>query len=380
MPNQQLLDYIKQQLQLGASKDQITNSLISTGWQKQDIEEAFSLLSNQNNQTHSSSLPGAIEILKQAWNIYKQRFGTFLGIAIIPILLTAAAMLAIMALSIGSTLLTLLVGSSNASPGIATGGKIASVIFFTLFAIIAIFTIIFTIQIWAQTALLYAIKDSEEKIGVIEAYRRGWRKILPLWWTSFLMGVIIAGGASFFLIPGILFSLWFSLAPFVLIAEDLKGMDALLKSKEYGRGQWGSLIWRFLFIVIFITVISLIITLISSLIFNLLKIRYEKTIVNLIIMLLTPPLTTTYYFLIYNHLKNLKGEFTFSPTKGKKTIYILIGIFGILIIPAIIFLVVFPKYRSMREKLPPKPLYQQNELFPAPNESPSSLPEETPYY
>jgi len=375
MPNQQLLDYIKQQLQLGASKDQITNSLISTGWQKQDIEEAFSLLSNQDNQTHSSSLPGAIEILKQAWNIYKQRFGTFLGIAIIPILLTAAAMLAIMALSIGSTLLTLLLGFSNASFGIATGGKIASVIFFTLFAIIVIFT-----QIWAQTALLYAIKDSEEKIGVIEAYRRGWRKILPLWWTSFLMGVIIAGGASFFLIPGILFSLWFSLAPFVLIAEDLKGMDALLKSKEYGRGQWGSLIWRFLFIVIFITVISLIITLISSLISNLLKIRYEKTIVNLIIMLLTPPLTTTYYFLIYNHLKNLKGEFTFSPTKGKKTIYILIGIFGILIIPAIIFLAVFPKYRSMKEKLPSKPLYQQNELLPAPNESPPSLPEETPYY
>lgn len=41
MINQQLLDYIKQQLQQNASREQIKNSLLASGWQVQDIEEGF---------------------------------------------------------------------------------------------------------------------------------------------------------------------------------------------------------------------------------------------------------------------------------------------------------------------------------------------------
>lgn len=376
MVNQQLLDYIKQQLQLGVNKEQITNTLLGTGWQKQTVEEAFSSLSNQNNQSPTLSLstptafslPGAIEILQQAWNIYKQRLGTFLGITIAPTLLTVATILAMIPLFAGGSFL---IGLNNASLENTIGGKTALLIF-SIILLIIIFIAIVTIQIWGQTALLYAIKDSEEKIGVIEAYRRGWRKIIPYWWTSLLMGIIIAGGFGLLFIPGGLFALWFGLAPFISVAEDLKGMDALLKSKEYGRGKWGSIIWRFLVIAI----ISLIIILVISFIFNLLKIQYGEEIINLITALFVPPFTTTYSFLIYSHLKKLKGEFSFSPAKGKKAVYILIGIFGILIIPAIIFLTIFSKYRSIREK----PLYQQNELFFAPNESSFQLPEESSYY
>lgn len=42
MTNQQLLDYIKQQLQQGVSREIITNNLISQGWQQPDVNEAFS--------------------------------------------------------------------------------------------------------------------------------------------------------------------------------------------------------------------------------------------------------------------------------------------------------------------------------------------------
>ncbi len=44
MVNQELLDYIKQQLQQGVSQEQIRQSLIANGWQVQDINEAFALL------------------------------------------------------------------------------------------------------------------------------------------------------------------------------------------------------------------------------------------------------------------------------------------------------------------------------------------------
>ena len=48
MVNQQILDYIKQQLQQGVSREIISSNLISQGWQQQDVNEAFSQATGQN--------------------------------------------------------------------------------------------------------------------------------------------------------------------------------------------------------------------------------------------------------------------------------------------------------------------------------------------
>ncbi len=48
MVNQQILDYIKQQLQQGNSKETISSNLLSQGWQQQDVSEAFSQATGQN--------------------------------------------------------------------------------------------------------------------------------------------------------------------------------------------------------------------------------------------------------------------------------------------------------------------------------------------
>ncbi|MBU2577968.1 hypothetical protein KKA69_04010 [Patescibacteria group bacterium] len=48
MVTQQLLDYINQQLQSGVNKDQLKNTLITSGWNEKDIDEAL-------NQTNSFS-------------------------------------------------------------------------------------------------------------------------------------------------------------------------------------------------------------------------------------------------------------------------------------------------------------------------------------
>jgi len=43
-----LLDYIKQQLEQGFSKEQIKNVLLNSGWEEKDIDEAFySILNTQ---------------------------------------------------------------------------------------------------------------------------------------------------------------------------------------------------------------------------------------------------------------------------------------------------------------------------------------------
>jgi hypothetical protein len=322
MINQQLLDYIKQQQQQNISKEQIKSALTTNGWQQQDVDDAFSFISSSVSTPSQvpppaqtiSSLPSATAIFGQAWAVYKQRLGTFLGVMAIPIISGSGYMAMILFLS----------KALSISPS-STGLLLLIPIVFI------IFLIIIAVQIWGQTALLYAIKDSQEKIGVVESYRRGWHKILSYWWIGLLMAFITIGGFILLVVPGIIFATWFSLAVFVLIAEDLKGMNALLKSKEYVKGKFGSVFWR----LFFIGVISFVISLVPIIFFSILKIPFGSQINNLIIGLFVTPLVMTYSFLVYSSLKAIKGEYVFVPTAGKKTIFVTVGIIGFLIIPAI---------------------------------------------
>ena len=59
MINQQMLDYIKQQIQQGVSQEQIKNSLMANGWQQQDIEEGFNNIVAQGAPSSFSAVPVA---------------------------------------------------------------------------------------------------------------------------------------------------------------------------------------------------------------------------------------------------------------------------------------------------------------------------------
>lgn len=337
MINQQLLGYIKQQLQRGFNREKIKNSLIAKGWQESDIDEAFASLTRSSeissqlfiSQATLTSLPGAFAILKQALVLYKQRLEIFLGVMLGPILIQITIII------IASRLVDIVIrrgGILEFKPFSFRFSENEMIVLEIIF-----FLIFFLSQTWMQTALLYAIKDSQEGISVIEAYRKGWGKIASYLWTSFLMGLITMGGFLFFILPGIIFAIWFSLTKFVLIAEDFKGMDAIVKSYEYVRGKFGSVFWRFFFI----SVLYFIAALIFIITFALLKISF---ISGPIIELFFTPLLTIYSFLVYRNLKNIKGEIVFTPTGKRKAFFIFIAIVGILVIPIILFIYNFLKF------------------------------------
>jgi hypothetical protein len=342
MTNQKLLDYIRQQLQQGVGREQIKSSLLVNGWQEADINEAFALIFNPAPSPQSSAtpqptiaaFPSATAILGQAWSLYKQRLGTFLGVMIIPMLALIGVLVVFVSVFIGGGLLGFTLFSSEfAASGV--GQLIAFAIAF------AFFLVIFT---WKQTALLYAIKDSQERIGVMESYRRGWRKILSYWWVFLLVGSITMGGLLLLVVPGIIFAIWFSLAIFVLIAEDQKGMNALLKSREYVKGKWSGVLWRFFFIGALSLIISLVVAFILGLI------PYGEYVSRFVINLFLVPFMMTYNFLVYNNLKALKGEVAFAPTGGQKAKFIIVAILGILVILAILFSTVFLSPNLVRER------------------------------
>ncbi|MEK9130087.1 MAG: hypothetical protein AAB526_01670 [Patescibacteria group bacterium] len=266
-----------------------------------------------------SSLPSAVETFKRAWGIYKQRLCTFLEIMIIPI-------------SIISALVFLMDAIAE--------GKLSKFISdpLVIFSITSFFMIVvFVIQSLGQIALLYAIKNDQKEDGVIKIYKRAWSKMLSYWWICLLSGFIILGGFLLFVVPGIIFSIWFAFPIFILIADDLKGMDALLKSKEYVKGRWMNAFCYFFFIGAVLLIAMLILSGILFFLKNVLIQWFGQFIFELFLT----PLLTIYLFSVFNNFKQLKGDFIFTPAKKEKITFICMAILGILMVPILATLIVF---------------------------------------
>jgi hypothetical protein len=70
------------------------------------------------------------------------------------------------------------------------------------------------------------------------SFRAGLTRAIPLIWTSSLMYFFIAGGYMLCVLPGILLTFWFALAPTVVVLEQVSGMTALRRSWHLMRTAW----------------------------------------------------------------------------------------------------------------------------------------------
>ena len=290
-------------------------------------------MGNQNIQ--SAKLSSAITLLKDAWKIYKQKLKTFLGILIITSLVIA---LFVTILFIILFLLKL---------------SIVGIIIKIILLPISIIGIAIA-QIWGFIALIYTIVNHEQKIGIKEAFQKTQNKIISCLWVTFLSGFIIIGGIFLFFIPGILFSIWFSFVCYILIAENLNGMDALLKSKEYVKGKFWGVLWRLIFIGLFIGLLYFFIFFLAGLLLGFLQKNDHNFIFNIIsqiISIFTTPFLIIYSFLIYKNLKELKKEFVFTAKKNQKNIFCIFGILGILGLIAIFSFAVFGSLNKTKETI-----------------------------
>ncbi len=283
------------------------------------------------------TLPGIGNLLKRSWQIYKSRFWIFLGIMFIPLLtsLVIRIFAAVFAISIAGLLLNF----RNLNLWIIIPSFFA--------AILVILFLSFILTIWPQASLLYTIKEREQKIGIKESFAKGWHKIISYWWIYALSSFIVMGGSVLLIIPGIIFAIWFSLALYVLVAEDLKGMNALFRSKQLVADKWWSVLWRILIITLIVMAFSIGIQSLGD-IFNYKNIG---SIISSIVVVLFTPLFIAYSFLIYEDLKEIKKHIPFeAPKKSTKIKFILVGVVGLLLIPAILGGVVMTSLSGTRER------------------------------
>ena len=273
---------------------------------------------NQAKNNGNNRLPSAWNLLEESWQIFVGHWETFIELALV---MFSAPILIALAVPI----------LNQFYPKFG--------LMFLAF-ISPIFLILLLLSSWGMVSLACAAKNPD--LGLGELLKEGWRKIIPYWWIIFLQGIIISAGYALFFIPGLIFSVWFSLAMFIFIAEDIKGMDALLKSKEYVKGYWGSVFWRLIFLLI---VSYLIIFLFSifrfaiglpnshSLSQGLLSLF--EGLIDLIIL----PVSIIYIYRIYFYLKKIKKDLIYVPNYQEKIFFIVLGILGLIVTAFMLFVI-----------------------------------------
>lgn len=193
------------------------------------------------------------------------------------------------------------------------------------------------ISIWSAVALLFVAVRQEESGTVLDAYREAGRSILSYLWIAWLVSLISLVGFLLLIVPGVLFTVWFSLAVYVFAAEGIRGVDALRKSREYVRGQWWSIAWRIAFISIAMLLFTFLVgflgniaTFLSSIllapsvgteigvtisVYNILGVRFFD---SLVYTLLLTPLVILYMSRVYDYVRSTEFVPTPATYKGSR--------------------------------------------------------------
>lgn len=162
---------------------------------------------------------------------------------------------------------------------------------------------------WCMGAMFEASAD--ERVMFSEAFGIARRKLWAYVWLLSLSGFMILGGYLLFLIPGVIFTVWFWYAPYVLAVEGAHGMKAMIRSREYVRGRW----WG--------TFVQLLLLLLCQMAVNIIPIA------GVILAIAFIPFTMIYVGQAYRYGKRIHPEAEWhAPTAGEKFRYVALGSAG----------------------------------------------------
>jgi hypothetical protein len=236
------------------------------------------------------------ELFRDTWDIYIRRVGVLMGLYLLALLfmLLAVGLFTLIGLFISVAIPDL--RPPLLAAGILTGVILGSIILF-----------------WGLAALVFAVTD--ERLGIQAALEKGWSRVWAFAWVFSLSGFIVTGGFLLLVIPGIIFSVWFLLSQFVLVAEDERGMCALLKSKAYIKGHFFDVFLRLLVVWLASAMVGMV------------------PVLGPVLSILFVPFMMLYSWLIYVDLRPKGGKLPYVCTSGEKATWLGIGALGFLIVP-----------------------------------------------
>lgn len=264
---------------------------------------------NQDNIQSTVSISNKLDsidvLFRKTWILYKQKIWTLAGITAITIFL--------MALIFGFGFIAImpaLYGNIINTPILALG-------------ILVCFFIMILLGSWLKSAMIVSIHNGNQNFGIKNSLREAKKYIWKYFVVSLAMMLVIFGGFILFFIPGVIVGIMISFALYILIAENESGLESLVKSRNYVRGNWWAVFGRLALMMILMFVVNGILSIIP-------------VVGQIFVALFVSPFIMVYMYTLYTNLKGIHdGGITYDNRKTKNIITALaiISLVFILLIP-----------------------------------------------
>ncbi|RJR25483.1 hypothetical protein C4578_01615 [Candidatus Microgenomates bacterium] len=351
MVTEELMDYIKVQTTSGVGGGKIKEVLRANGWQEIDINEAFkkanepqtpavasssSMLQGQSRPENNNpgTIPGPFSLLKETFLSIKDKLPTLLGILFVPLLLQALIFLLVTVFGAGVSAIFI-----NRGAGFSSSNMII------VFVLVAVFIILsFYFSYLSIIAFVEALSGNEKR-KIMDYLKAAGKKFFKVWWAGALMGLIIFGGFIFFIFPGIFIAFSLSFVIFVVITEDVYGLKALLKSRYYVNRARAKVIGRIIFAEAAIFLVSFIFSFLLGLIVKNNKNTFLSLLTNTGNIILSG-FVLVYCYRLFEHVRRLKGDEDFVPSKKIEFFYIFLAILPFLIMISALIISIVTSYKT----------------------------------
>lgn len=239
-----------------------------------------------------TKLQSPIALLKSAWFIYADRFWLFVK----TILMSIAGMIPFAI----SMLLFLLISVLKLSDTI-------NVALLVIAGLISLAAFLFGIYISLRfKAASYILCAEEKTITIKELFNKTKGLAWPFFVVSLGTAILVVLWSILFIIPGVIFAVFYAFSVFTLIFDKKSPGQALKHSKELVKGYWWPVFGRLVFIGVLIAVLSAIISAISS---TMPDKSIQQSIwmaIGQIATTILSPVLIVYTYLLYKNLKETK--------------------------------------------------------------------------
>lgn len=214
----------------------------------------------------------SIQLVKDAYALFRSNLVLLVSIALVPMVLSYVASLFEPAINTGLVEMT------------------DWFIYLPLLIVSAVASILMSVaMILAYRTPSLSFSDSYK-----QAMKYFWKYII----LSILLSLILIVGFILFIIPGIIFSVWFAFATFVLVMENAGVIESLKRSKSYVKGKW----WAVAIRLVVMSLIAFIIGIGSAAVGSMLP-EMLGGLVEVVVSILMVPYLIAFTYLLYQDVK-----------------------------------------------------------------------------
>lgn len=180
---------------------------------------------------------------------------------------------------------------------------VLGVVLVILFIASALALIYFGVR--AQVGMYLILKNPTMKFKELFKETRGffWR----FFGLSILTGILVLLWTLLLIIPGIIFGVFYSFALYLLVFEDVRGMNAIKRSKALVTGYWWAVFGRTMFVILVAMLISFVLSIPFVFMSQGTIIYSIYNSLQSIVWAIVTPVFMIFSYLMYKDLRHIKG-------------------------------------------------------------------------